>query len=130
MALEAEYRLLDDQLGIYFDFGFASGDSDVEGLTTLDSQGNPNGQRNAGTSDLDTTISTFRFHPNYRVDLIFWRHIMGQVAGGYYFKPGVSYDFLRNSFGQRLGFRLDVIYSRATAELQTWGQRSGFGHRD
>ena len=33
-ALEAELRLVDDKLGIYFDHGLATGDSDVEGLST------------------------------------------------------------------------------------------------
>ena len=72
-------------------------------------------------------ISTFRFHPNYRVDLILWRSILRQVSGAYYFRPGVSYDFLRGPFGQLLGGRLDVVYSRASVPVQTWGNSPDLG---
>ncbi len=123
IAFEGEYRLLDDQLGIYFNAGYASGDSNVEGLS-LD--GNPLDQRPAGSAGADT-ISTFRFHPNYRVDLILWRNIIGQVAGAYYFAPGVSYDFIRSSFGQLFGARADFIYSRASTPVQTWGNDPNLG---
>jgi uncharacterized protein (TIGR04551 family) len=118
-ALEAEYRLLDDKLGLYLNAGIASGDQDVEGLTVT--AGLP--FQEAG----DRTISTFRFHPAYRVDLILWRNIMQQVAGAYYLKPGISYDFIRNAFGQQLGLRADVIWSRATSPVQTWGNAADLG---
>jgi uncharacterized protein (TIGR04551 family) len=125
-ALEAELRLVDDKLGIYFDHGLATGDSDVEGLST-DSFGG------AGQSDFVTqhgsnrTVSTFRFHPSYHVDLILWRNIMRQVTGAYYFKPGVSYDFMHTAFGKVAGARLDAIWSRATSFLQTWGNDPDLG---
>jgi uncharacterized protein (TIGR04551 family) len=118
-VLEVEYRLLDDKLGIYFDSGFATGDADVEGLAIT--AGLP--AQNGG----DRTISTFRFHPNYRVDMILWRNIMYQVSGAYYFKPGLSYDFIRNTFGQLFGARADVVWSRATSPVQTWGNDPDLG---
>lgn len=127
LAFEGEYRLLEKKLGLHFNFGIASGDQDVEGLTATASDGGAAGQQAVGTSAPDGTISTFRFHPNYRVDLILWRNILQQVSGAYYFKPGISYDFIRNSFGQLLGLKLDFIYSRATAPLQTWGNSSNLG---
>lgn len=117
-ALETEYRLLDDRLGLYFDTGIATGDDDVDGLGPAD---DPTAQ---GTSD---RISTYRFHPTYRVDLILWRNLMRQVTGAYYFKPGVSYDIIRNPAGQRLGGRLDAIYSRAASAAQTWGNDANLG---
>jgi uncharacterized protein (TIGR04551 family) len=119
-ALEAEYRLLDDKLGIYFHTGFATGDSNEEGLVQGSAQGSPDAE---GAK----TLSTFRFHPNYRVDLILWRNIMGQISGAYYFKPGLSYDFIRNSFGQLFGARVDFIYSRASEPVQTWGNDANLG---
>ena len=48
-------------------------------------------------------ISTFAFHPDYRVDMIFFRRILSRVEGAYYFKPNVSYDFIRHPNGQKLG---------------------------
>jgi uncharacterized protein (TIGR04551 family) len=119
-VLETEVRLLDDKLGLYLYGGFASGDSDVEGLSSDANY----------ISQLDNnndTISTFRFHPSYRVDTILWRNLMQQVTGAYYFKPGVSYDFVKDDFGQLFGARLDVIWSRAAAFLQTPGNDENLG---
>jgi uncharacterized protein (TIGR04551 family) len=118
-ALQTELRLVNEKLGLYLDHGLATGDSDVDGLS---SDANFIDQR--GTN---RTISTFRFHPSYRVDLILWRNIMRQVTGAYYFRPGVSYDFIRSGFGQLAGARLDFIYSRATSFLQTWGNDPNLG---
>jgi uncharacterized protein (TIGR04551 family) len=118
-TLETELRLVDEKLGLYFDHGFASGDSSVEGLST--------GADFVSQQDGDKTVSTFRFHPSHRVDLILWRNLMTQVTGAYYFKPGISYDFIRNSFGEQLGARLDIVWSRASSYVQTWGNRSDLG---
>jgi uncharacterized protein (TIGR04551 family) len=122
-ALEMEYHLLEDQLGIYFNAGYASGDADVNGLAITD--GLP-AQQDAG-GVVDDTISTFYFHPNYRIDLILWRNIMTQIGGAYYFKPGLSYDFIKNAFGQLLGARADLIYSVASEARQTWGNDANLG---
>ncbi|MCS6797888.1 MAG: TIGR04551 family protein [Myxococcota bacterium] len=118
-ALETEYRLFDDKLGLHLHAGFASGDEDVEGLTVT--AGLP-----PQLTD-DRTISTFRFHPAYRIDLILWRHVMQQVAGAYYVRPGISYDFIRNAFGQLLGMRADLVWSRASTPVQTWGNAADLG---
>ncbi len=123
IAFEGEYHLLNNQLGIYFNAGFASGDADVEGLTAGSA---PRGlqyqeARADPTRPRDTNLTAFGFHPNYRVDLIFWRTIMRGIGSGYYFRPGLSYDFIRSSFGQLLGARADVVWSRAAEPLQTWG---------
>jgi uncharacterized protein (TIGR04551 family) len=120
-ALETELRLLDEKLGLYIDHGLATGDSDVNGLSSDADFVTQQGEHNDGT------VSTFRFHPDYRVDLILWRNIMQQVTGAYYIKPGISYDFIRNDFGQLLGARLDVLWSRATAFVQTWGNDPDLG---
>ncbi len=123
-AFEGEYRLLNDQLGIYFSAGYASGDQDAEGLSRI---GGLERQVPAGANAPDRTYSTFYMHPNYRIDLIFWRNVMRQVGGAYYFRPGISYDFIRNSFGQLLGARADVVWSRASEPLQTWGNADDLG---
>ena len=69
----------------------------------------------------------FSFHPNYRIDMVFWRTIMRQLSSAYYFRPGVSYDFIRSSFGQLLGARADVIWSRAAEPVQTYGNQPDIG---
>jgi uncharacterized protein (TIGR04551 family) len=123
VALESEYRLFDDRLGIHFLSGFASGDAHAYGLAQTN---DPSFQRSE-TSAADRTISTYQFHPDYRVDLILWRTLMRRVAGGYYFKPGVSYDFIHDPYGQQAGARVDVIYSRAATAKQTWGDDANLG---
>jgi uncharacterized protein (TIGR04551 family) len=119
-ALETELRLLDDKLGLYLYGGLATGDSDVEGLSS-DANFIDQLERN------DDAITTFRFHPSYRVDNILWRNIMRQVTGAYYFKPGISYDFVKDDFGQLFGARFDVIWSRAAAFVQTPGNGYDLG---
>lgn len=122
VALEMEYRLFDERLGIYFDSGLATGDANAYGLAQTNS---PLYQR--GGNSGSRRITTYEFHPDYRVDLILWRTLMRRVAGAYYFKPGISYDFLRDPYGQKAGARLDVIYSRATSPQQTWGRDPNLG---
>jgi uncharacterized protein (TIGR04551 family) len=124
-AFEGEYHLLNDQLGIYFNAGYASGDADVDGISRI---GGLEQQVPAGPDGrVDRTYSTFYMHPNYRVDLIFWRNVMRGIGGAYYFRPGLSYDFIRNNFGQLLGARADVIWSRASVPVQTWGNADDLG---
>jgi uncharacterized protein (TIGR04551 family) len=123
IALESEYRLFDERLGIYFNAGYASGDSQAYGLAQTN---DPTYQRTS-TARADDTISTYTFHPDYRVDLILWRTVMRRVAGAYYLRPGVSYDFIRDPYGQLAGARLDAIYSRASNPKQTWGDSGNLG---
>jgi hypothetical protein len=59
--------------------------------------------------------------------MILWRNLMGAVTGAYYFRPGVSYDFIRSHFGELLGARLDFIWSRASSFVQTWGNDEDLG---
>ena len=126
-ALESELRLLNDKLGLYIYGGAATGDSDTEGLSSNANFIDASGGAQAGSPLNNSLISTFRFHPSYRVDMILWRNIMRQVTGAYYMKPGVSYDFLRDNFGQLFGARVDLIYSRASSKLQTWGNDPNLG---
>lgn len=128
IALEMEYRLYDDRLGIHFLTGLASGDKNSYGLAATN---DPylQAQENAGRQVEGSvrSVSTFQFHPDYRIDMILWRTIMRRVAGAYYFKPGISYDFIRDPYGQQAGARVDAIYSRAMESRQTYGQSANLG---
>ena len=42
-------------------------------------------------SPLDSTASNFRFHPNYRVDLILFRRLIGTLTDAAYLRPMVRY---------------------------------------
>ena len=121
VAFEGEYRVpeLDNKLYIRFAAGFATGDRDVDGLSW-----NDRGELAQGG---DRTLSQFTFHPNYRIDLILWRHIMGRVTGAMYLKPGFGYDIIRTPRGRLFGLSADAIYSRAAFEAQTYGSDPNLG---
>lgn len=132
VVAQSEYRALDDKLDLQFGFGFASGDPwannqapnnpGVQGQGAL--QPSPYGvQSEFGQGP----ISTFRFHPDYRVDLIFFRNILTRVEGAYYFRPSVDYDFIRHNDGEKLGGGAAVIYSGASQFTQTPGHSRDLG---
>mgnify|MGYP001547380817 CR=1 FL=1 len=119
IAFELEYRTLKQKLGVFLKSGVASGDPDVVGLSRYeDLATQPVGKKN---------ISTFSFHPDYRIDLILWKEILGAIAGAYYLAPAISYDIIRSDFGRVFGARLDFIYSRAMYEQQTYSSEPNLG---
>jgi uncharacterized protein (TIGR04551 family) len=120
LAGEMDYKAIEDRLKIGFHAGFATGDSDVDNLK-------PVGSELQAQQTIDRTFSTMRFHPDYRVDLILWRQIMTRVQGAYYFKPSVSYDFIRDPDGQKIGGGAAVIWSRASEFVQAPGHAHDLG---
>ncbi len=118
-AFEGEYRFLAKKLGIFLKGGAASGDPDVVGLSQYeDLATQPVGQK---------TISTFSFNPDYRIDLILFREILGRISGAYYLAPAISYDLIRTDFGRIFGAKVDFIYSRAMYEQQTYSSQPNLG---
>jgi uncharacterized protein (TIGR04551 family) len=120
LATQTEYRAVEDKLKLQFGFGWSSGDPWVEGLSPGASGLQPelNGRG---------PISTFRFHPSYMVDQIFFRKIMTRVQGAYYFRPSVDYDFVRNPNGQKFGGGAAIIWSRASEFVQSPGNKRDLG---
>jgi uncharacterized protein (TIGR04551 family) len=120
VATELEQRLVEDKLHLGFNFGWASGDPDSDTLV-------PTADDNSLTQAGDGTISTFRFNPAYRVDLILHRNLLTRVQGTYYFRPSLEYDFMRDSEGQRFGGGAAAIWSRASEFIQTPGHHRDLG---
>jgi uncharacterized protein (TIGR04551 family) len=132
LTTQTEFRAIDDKLDLQFGFGWASGDPNAYnqgtggGYNALQPPSNglqleyPQGGQSA-------PISTFRFHPDYRVDLIFFRNILTRVEGAYYFRPSVDYDFLRHPDGEKFGGGAAVIWSRASEFIQTPGHKRDLG---
>lgn len=114
VAAEIEQRLVEDRLRLGFNFGWASGDADVDSLTPGPQLG-------------DRKLSAFAFHPSYGVDLILYRNILTRVQSSYYFKPSIDYDFTRAPNGQRIGGGLSVIWSRASEFMQAPGHANDLG---
>lgn len=119
LATELAQNLVEDKLHLGFNFGWGSGDSDVEGLAPP----------NNGVADQhgNRTDSTFRFNPAYSIDLILYRNILTRVQGTYYFRPSVSYDFLRDASGQKLGGGIAAVWSRASEFVQAPGHARDLG---
>jgi uncharacterized protein (TIGR04551 family) len=122
LTTQTEFKAIEDKLHLNFGFGWASGDPWAASLNpssnpqTLLKEGNQFGP-----------MSTFAFHPDYRVDLIFFREILTRVEGAYYFRPSVDYDFLRQPNGQKFGGGGAVIWSRASDFEQTPGKKRDLG---
>jgi uncharacterized protein (TIGR04551 family) len=114
---ELEQKLVENRLRLGLGTGWASGDADVDGLSPI-GDGGQHGDR---------TISTFRFNPAYRVDLILNRNILSRIQGTYYFRPSLGYDFLRDPSGQRLGGSVAGIWTRASEFIQAPGHSRDLG---
>ncbi|HTV22687.1 MAG TPA: TIGR04551 family protein, partial [Polyangiaceae bacterium] len=122
-AFELQQKLVEDRLRLNFKTGWASGDPDAY---DPDSAGNLIPGR-AEQQVNDDTISTFRFHPSYRVDSILNRYILQRVQGTYYFNPSLDYDFTREPNGQRIGGGINVVWTRASEFVQTPGHADDLG---
>ena len=120
LVTQTEYRMLQDKLHLNFGFGWASGDPQAPSLNP-----GPNGLQTEG--NITGPVSTFRFNPDYRVDLIFFREILTRVEGAYYFRPSVDYDFLRQPNGQKFGGGGALIWSRASVPIEAPGGKSDLG---
>jgi uncharacterized protein (TIGR04551 family) len=127
IATELEQRLVEDRLRLGFNFGWASGDPDAYNPNSTNNLVPQSGLTSGQLQINDDTISTFRFHPAYRVDLILNRNILQRIQGTYYFKPSVEYDFMRKPTGQRLGGGAGIIWTRASEFTQTPGHARDLG---
>ena len=118
-AVQSDYEVLPSKLSLGFDFGAASDDpapgfgnnpshfyTNAAGNPVLPEYGAFEGPQWGRPGD--RTISNFRFNPAYRVDLIFYRQILGQVTSSWYLRPHLKWDILPG-----LSFESAIIYSQA-----------------
>ncbi|MFN2166639.1 MAG: hypothetical protein ACK2U9_10320, partial [Anaerolineae bacterium] len=118
-VLRGAYRLLKRQLMLRLELGMASGDDRITGADgSLHYSALP--QHSVDGSNRTNTL--FHLNPNYRVDLIFFRELMGTVHNAGYVKPSVTYHLLDS-----LSARLDVIYSYALKPEATPGKSPHYG---
>ncbi|MDP3154065.1 MAG: TIGR04551 family protein [Archangium sp.] len=118
-VIQGEVKLLNGDLEIGGEVGFASGDkaagfgnaprrkgSGLNGATELGDTEGPQYRCDNGCADNE--INNFRFNRDYRVDMILYREILGGVTDSLYFKPRAKYRITQ-------GFEAfaSVIYSRA-----------------
>jgi len=115
-AVRVGWRAMPNKLALTGELGVASGDK-AAGF------GNAVGQLNGAGDALpaygalegpqygrggDRTIDNLRFNPGYRVDLILWREILGQVTDAWYLKPSLRWDVVSG-----LSYTGAVVYSQA-----------------
>ena len=74
----------------------------------------------------DHAIKNFNFSPDYHVDQIFFRHIIGTVTNAIYVKPQAAYWFdLGNT--RAVGLQGAAIYSIAQVPVSTPGNAINYG---
>jgi uncharacterized protein (TIGR04551 family) len=120
-VVASELRLFHDSLFVGFEVGGATGD-----------QANAPGQylnyrwRFVQQPKGDSAINDFHFSPDYHVDEIFFRHIMGTVTNATYFKPQAAYWF---DLGRTraIGISGGAIFSMAMVPVSTPGDALAYG---
>lgn len=118
---QGEYRLMDGQLKLQLELGFASGDkapgfgnrparrtAAADGETVAGDIDGPQWACEGPGACQDNAIRNFRFDRDYRIDLILFRNIIGGITDTAYAKPTLTYSLAE-------GFDLygSIIYSRA-----------------
>jgi len=70
----------------------------------------------------DRRVDNFRFHPDYRIDLILWREIVGTITDAAYLRPSLR-------VGPALGFEVELalIWSRALQAASTPSGEAALG---
>ena len=131
MVLESDLDLGPARLG--FDAGYASGDSAPGFGVTL----NPSaigetapaaGALNGPQANLpgDHTVDNFQFHPDYHIDQILFREIIGTVTDAVYLRPHARTTLLRAGTG-RLELGAALIASWAVEATSTPSGQKALG---
>ncbi len=121
--VRGHYTLLRESLKIAAEIGSASGpqNGDPKGeLNYQRAQEAPVGTVQSGLLQLRNT--RFTFDPDYQVDMILFRRILGTVYNATYIKPSATYWLIDNFGGQ-----VDVIYSLANKPATMPGHSVNMG---
>ncbi len=128
LAVQTELRLGPAAVGL--DGGLASGD-DAPGFGAFPEPGAPAAAAGAldgpqASFPRDTTVDNFRFHPDYHVDQILFREIIGTVTDAVYLRPHGAVTVLDLGHG-RLEAGAALIASWAMAAASTPSGAAGLG---
>ena len=118
-VFRGQYKFLNNSLRVGLEVGHASGDDNIEAADRRTHY-----RRTdifPATAD-DKYNTLFKFDPQYYVDLIFFRELMGTVYNATYYKPWISYFPAKN-----FGLRLDIIFSMANEPISTPGNSRWYG---
>ncbi len=129
LALESDLRA-GDRWVLGVDAGYASGDS-APGFGAFPSPTAPAGQPGEleapqANPPFDNTIDNFRFHPDYRIDRILFREIIGTVTDAIYLRPHAAVE-LFDLGRSRLTFSVAAVSSWAVEASSTPSGSAGLG---
>jgi len=116
-VLEAEY-LYNGNISFGFDAGIATGDKTHEYFGYMD--------QSTIIDGTNPRLAAFYFHPDYHVDNLLFRRVMGTVTNAWYIRPWFQYDLFEED-DDSLAARLDVVYGRAMEANSTPGNSSNLG---
>jgi uncharacterized protein (TIGR04551 family) len=120
-VLASDLSLFKNTLHIGFETGGASGDQAE----------NPNAYLNFRWKTVrqpvgDNILGDFKFSPEYHVDQILFRRLLGTITNAAYFKPQIAY-WLGLAEGRQVGVTAAVIYSLALEPVSTPGNSLSYG---
>lgn len=121
-SLVTEYKASPNKVTLGLEIGAASGDdapgfgTSAAGLSSGSFAQVPWGSLDGPQFGRpgDQSIRNFRFNPAYRVDLVLFRHILGQVTDAAYVKPSFHWAIFPG-----LALDLSLVYSRALYSRST-----------
>ncbi|MBR59003.1 MAG: hypothetical protein CMH54_13425 [Myxococcales bacterium] len=119
LAMTSSYSLMNRSLTIGVDAGLATGDPDQ-------SFGYSSVHQGATNESPDSTLSTFHFDRDFRVDQILFYEVIGGISNAWYLKPWLQYDFEPDVTRTR-GIRLGLEGAFAMEPQGTPGQSEFLG---
>ncbi|HET6282171.1 MAG TPA: TIGR04551 family protein [Polyangia bacterium] len=120
-VMASELRLYRDTLFIGFETGGATGDQAEDPSSYLNYR-----WKFVQQPHNDHRLNDFKFSPDYHIDQILHRQIVGTVTNTIYVKPQVAYWFdLQNT--RQLGLNGGVIYRMAQVPVATPGNSLSYG---
>jgi uncharacterized protein (TIGR04551 family) len=123
-TLRISHKFLHDTLTFAFEAGIASG-TDGVGLGVRDTAvvaPPPPFDPRTGLRVGSPRATNFKFDPDFLVDRILWREIVGTVTDAWYVKPSIQYNVTEG-----FGIKLATIYSAAVNTRQWPGQSTPIG---
>jgi uncharacterized protein (TIGR04551 family) len=120
-VVATELRVYKDAFFLGFETGGATGDQ-AENLAAPLNYRYGVVQQPAG----DTHIHNFQFNPDYQVDQILFRRLLGTVTNAVYFKPSLTYwlDLVET---RQIGLSASLLYSMAPVMVSTPGNALSYG---
>jgi uncharacterized protein (TIGR04551 family) len=127
-ALEATMHFKGEYEGLTLSLktGAASGDVSP-GFGALDYTTTQFGHNRIVQTKFDGNMTNFQFSPDYHVDLLLFRQVVGTVTDAWYVKPEISY-----LFGNSVGGKFGVLYAQSIYGSSTYNgmtNTSGEGAR-